>query len=352
MNILLLSRYTRLGASSRLRSFQYIPYLEKQDIRVDIAPLFDETYLQALYYGGKKNIKSILRAYLNRAAGLIPSGKYDLLWIEYELFPWLPSFAEKLLSLWNIPYIVDYDDAVFHRYDINPNPLIRLLLGKKIDHVMRDSALVLAGNSYLMERAKQAGARHVEYLPTVVDLERYSVRAKIRSRKFTIGWIGSPTTSEYLMALQPSLAALCEDKDTVVSLVGAAKLTIPGVRIQSFPWSEAREVADIQEFDAGIMPLPDTLWARGKCGYKLIQYMACGCPVVASPVGVNKEIVTHGKNGFLSANLEEWTGNLMRLRDDDCLREQLGNNGRITVEQKYCLQATAPRLVSLIRNLV
>lgn len=352
MRILLLSRYTRLGASSRLRSYQYLPYLRNLGIEVDVAPLFGDNYLKQLYQGKTKNRKQILRAYIQRILTLIQSGQYDLLWIEYELFPWLPSFAEKLLSLWNIPYIVDYDDAVFHRYDIHTMRLIRILLGQKIDRIMRNAALVLAGNSYLLERAKNSGADRVEYLPTVVDLERYSVREKHRSKLFNIGWIGSPSTSGYLQDLQPVLSELCEDQNTSVTLVGAAMDSIQGQRIRSLEWSEATEVKDIQQFDVGIMPLPDTLWAKGKCGYKLIQYMACGVPVVASSIGANREIVENGNNGFLSSTLREWRDNLIRLRDDAGMRDRLGNKGRKMVEEKYCLQVTGPRLASLIQNLV
>ncbi len=352
MKILLLSRYTRLGASSRLRSYQYLPYLRNLGIEVDVAPLFGDNYLKQLYQGKTKNRKQVLRAYIQRIRILIQSGQYDLLWIEYELFPWLPSFAEKLLSLWNIPYIVDYDDAVFHRYDIHSMRLIRILLGQKIDRIMRNAALVLAGNSYLLERAKKSGADRVEYLPTVIDLERYSVREKHRSKEFNIGWIGSPSTSGYLQDLQPVLSELCEDQHTFVTLVGAAMDSIQGQRIRSLKWSEASEVQDIQQFDVGIMPLPDTLWAKGKCGYKLVQYMACGVPVVASSIGANREIVENEKNGLLSTNLQEWRDHLIRLRDDAGLRYQLGGNGRRTVEEKYCLQVNGPRLASLIQNLI
>lgn len=352
MRILLLSRYTRLGASSRLRSYQYLPYLRSLGIEVDVAPLFDEEYLKQLYQQKTKNRKQVFHAYIQRIRILIQSKKYDLLWIEYELFPWLPSFAEKLLSLWGIPYIVDYDDAVFHRYDIHTMRLIRVLLGQKIDHIMGGAALVLAGNSYLLERAEKAGANRVEYLPTVVDLERYSVQGKERSQSFNIGWIGSPSTSGYLQVLQPVLSELCEDRNTYVTLVGAAKNSLQGLRIRSLQWSEATEVSDIQQFDVGIMPLPDTPWAKGKCGYKLIQYMACGIPVVASSIGANREIVDNGKNGLLSTNLPEWRDNLFRLRADADLRHQLGGKGRRTVEEKYCLQVTGPRLAKLIQNLI
>jgi len=104
------------------------------------------------------------------------------------------------------------------------------------------------------------------------------------------------------------------------------------------------EAADIRHFDVGIMPLPDAPWERGKCGYKLIQYMACGKPVVASPVGVNSRIVCHGENGFLANNLEQWREALLTLRDHPALRQQMGNEGRARVEREYSVQLNAPRL--------
>jgi glycosyltransferase involved in cell wall biosynthesis len=116
------------------------------------------------------------------------------------------------------------------------------------------------------------------------------------------------------------------------------------------PWTEDREVDDILDFDVGIMPLRDGLWELGKCGYKLIQYMACGRPVVASPIGVNRQIVEHGVNGYLAATADEWVIALRTLRDDQGLRDKLGRNGRKKVEGHYCLQVTAPRLAELLRT--
>jgi len=350
MKILLLSRYTELGASSRLRSYQYIPLLQKHGIEVVVAPLFDTSYLQRLYEGKKKDLKKILLSYVGRLGILINTKKIDLIWIEYEIFPWLPAIAEKLLSYWKLPYIVDYDDAIFHRYDINSNSLIRIILGRKIDIIMRESTFVLAGNSYLADRAKKAGARRVRYLPTVIDLERYVIKKKEKSKKFTIGWIGSPSTSPYLQEIQPALAKLCEEENTDLTLVGTSSDYIEGVPTKYQAWSETTEVEHIQCFDVGIMPLPDTLWSRGKCGYKLIQYMACGIPVVASNIGANRDIIDEGTNGFLASTTDEWIECVKRLRNDFSLRKRLGKNGREKVEKEYCLQVAAPKMISLLQE--
>jgi glycosyltransferase involved in cell wall biosynthesis len=113
-------------------------------------------------------------------------------------------------------------------------------------------------------------------------------------------------------------------------------------------WDEATETAEIGNFDVGIMPLPDNPWERGKCGFKLIQYMACGKPVVASPVGVNREIVVEGVNGFLASTQKEWVDALLRLKENPALRRTMGERGRRMVEERYCLQVTAPRLQRIL----
>ena len=164
MKILLLSRYSRLGASSRLRSYQYLPYLKTHGIDVDVAPLLENDYLKNLYAGRRKDLRGIIRAYIRRLGLLINSNSFDLLWVEKEILPWLPAWAEAILAHLGIPYVVDYDDAIFHRYDMHPKAIIRSLLGGKIDTVMSRAALVIVGNKYLADRARKAGARRVEYL--------------------------------------------------------------------------------------------------------------------------------------------------------------------------------------------
>jgi glycosyltransferase involved in cell wall biosynthesis len=135
-------------------------------------------------------------------------------------------------------------------------------------------------------------------------------------------------------------------------LIGSGNVIFPDVRVEILPWSEETEVALLQTCDVGIMPLPDEPWTRGKCGFKMIQYMACGLPVVASPVGVNKEIVEHGVNGFLAVTNDEWLTALSTLRDNPELRRKMGAAGRRKVEEKYCLQVTAPQYVKLLQSMI
>ena len=351
MRVLFLTRYERLGSSSRMRAYQYLPFLQQMGIDSVVAPLLGNDYVKDLYAGRPVNVGRVIAAYLQRIGELIHCRNFDLLWIEKELFPWLPAWSEALLNSLGVPYAVDYDDAFFHRYDLHRNPLVRRVLGHNIDRVMRHASLVIAGNDYLAERALQAGARRVEILPTVVDLNRYPAVPRLNREVFTIGWIGSPATSSYLKTIQHSLEEVCRESKARLVLVGPGDDTmLPNIPLDIRRWSEDREVAEIQSFDAGIMPLPDRPWERGKCGYKLIQYMACGLPVVASPVGVNSQIVTDGINGFTAITDNDWVRALSILRDAPGLREQMGRTGRARVEEKYCLQVTAGRFAELLES--
>jgi glycosyltransferase involved in cell wall biosynthesis len=347
VRILALTRYGRLGASSRLRTYQYLSFLKKHGIEVEVMPLLDDEYIRDLYSGkGRQRVK-IFKAYLHRIKYLFKAKRFDLVWIEKELFPFLPAWGEVMLNTLRVPYIVEYDDAIFHNYDLNPNRLVRFFLRTKIDQVMKRAAVVVVGNDYLGNRARQAGAKRVEYIPTAVDLERYKVIPKKSEAPFTIGWIGSPATAEYIQLVQPALSEIFKDGQTRVALVGSGPIELSDVPVEILSWTEESEVAAIQNFDVGIMPLPDEPWERGKCGYKLIQYLACGRPVIASPVGVNKQIVEHGVNGFLVGDITDWISALKELRDNAPLREAMGRAGRCKVEKQYCVQVTAPHLAEI-----
>ncbi len=345
LRVLLLSRYGARGASSRVRSFQYLPSLRAEGIDVTPAPLFDDGYLERIYAGRRPAWGSIAAAYGARVRRLLGGRRYDVVWVEKELFPWLPARADLALARRARALVVDYDDAIFHRYDAHPRGWVRRLFGRKIDRVMAAADLVVVGNDYLGDRARSAGARRIEILPTVVDTARY-VPAPSGRDGFTVGWIGTPRTSRYLAAVAPALAAA----KVRVLLVGAAEDALAELDVERRPWTEDAEVELLQSIDAGIMPLPDEPFERGKCGYKLIQYMACGKPVVATPVGVNREIVADGANGFLAESEGEWRGALERLAGDADLRAELGANGRRLVEERYSLAATRARLAALLRE--
>jgi glycosyltransferase involved in cell wall biosynthesis len=346
-----------MGSSSRLRFFQYIPMLEAKGIHVTASPFLSDEYLVRLYTGkrGLGFAWLVLAAYWKRLTVMFKCTDYDLIWIEKEAFPWLPAWFERLFIGKHARYIVDYDDATFHNYDLSRNTLVQWLMGDKIDQVMKYATLVTAGNAYIAERAQQAGAAWVEYLPTVIDLDRYPEHAerslKENGGKVVIGWIGSPSTVKYLEQVATALAHVCRDTDARLVVVGAKSDALSKIPVEFRDWTEDSEVEEIGRFDIGIMPLPDEPWARGKCGYKLIQYMACGKAVMASPVGVNTEIVLQGHNGYLAASADDWEKNLCVLIADRKLRDEMGKAGRQLVVEKYCVQRTAPQLIGWMEKI-
>lgn len=353
MKLLILTRYTRLGASSRVRILQYVPCLESGGIEVEVYPLLGDSYINDIQLGRRKSITELTAAYLKRLIQVFKVKKFDLIWIEKELFPMFPAWAESILKGLGVRYVVDYDDAIFHNYDRSKNPAVRFLLGGKIDSVMRNSAIVIAGNEYLADRAKNVGAKRVEILPSVIDLNKYRYSpSRAADSSFTIGWIGSASTTVFLKSIENALNSVYNAGGSRFVLVGAGNFEMQNIPFIKNDWTEDTEVDEIMGFDAGVMPLIDTPFANGKCGYKIIQYMACGKPAVASPVGVNKKIIDHGETGFLASGEGEWIECLSTLRDNPELSEKMGEKARAKVEKQYCLQATAPVLLSILESLL
>lgn len=346
MRVLYFTKYSRNGASSRLRSFQYFPLLEENNIHVTVKPLFGDAYLKDLYNGKKDKIKIVL-AYLKRFFQLSTVYRYDKVVIEKELFPYFFSWFERILSFFGVKYIVDYDDAIFHNYDLSGNKWIKKFLSNKIDKVMKYSDTVIAGNSYLATRAKKAGAKRIEIIPTVIDMNRYHSKNTNQNKEVVIGWIGSPSTFKYLLPIKDVFEKLAQKYPIKIHIVGSKDTLGIKNKEENISWTENTEVESILNFDIGIMPLSETPWELGKCSYKLIQYMGCGIPVVASPVGMNKEVVT-AENGFLANSNQEWYSSLEKLILSHQLRKELGDNGRKMILENYSLKSKTDKLVSII----
>lgn len=345
----MLTRYERSGASSRLRLIQYAGSFRAEGIESSLHPFFSENYLSRLY-AGQSTRSPALAAYARRAAQLWQARRADLIWLEKEALPWLPWPIERTLLPRGVPLVLDYDDAVFHRYDLHRRAAVRRLLGHKLDRLMASAALVTAGNRYLADRAIAAGAARVEIVPTVVDMDVYTRRPAADTSP-VIGWIGTPSTwTEYMAPMMPLLARAASQAGARIAAVGPGRAAAAHPLLDNLPWTEESEVARIHAMDIGVMPLTDTPWSRGKCGYKLIQYMGCSLPVVASPVGVNREIVEHGRNGFLADTPAAWEQALGALVDDAALRERLGAAGRAKVVRAFSVQANAPLLLDALRT--
>jgi glycosyltransferase involved in cell wall biosynthesis len=353
MRVAFLTRYGPKGASSRVRAYQFESALQVAGIESVFFPLLGDGYLSARYAGGRI-VREVARALAQRLRHIGRARSTDLLWIEKELLPYFPAIVEGWL-LAGRPYVIDFDDAIFHNYDLSDRSVVRYLLGRKIDRLMAMARIVTVGNAYLHDRAIGAGAERIERLPSVIDIENYRLKERpvadnAKNLKVVVVWIGSPATVRYLDLVRDPLQRLAARTPIELRVIGAPAPCWPGVCSSSVEWAADKEAELLVAGDIGIMPLRDGPWERGKCGYKLIQYMACGLPVVASAVGVNGEIVSHGVDGFLSTTDDQWADSLYRLASDPKLRADMGRRGRVKVEQKYSVQAIAPRFAALLRE--
>ncbi|HWA02336.1 MAG TPA: glycosyltransferase family 4 protein [Rhizomicrobium sp.] len=346
-SVLILSRHATQAASSRLRTGQYVEALRSLGADVTFAPFFDASYLRRLYETGGRAVSGVMGAYVRRALALRNLRRASVVWIEKEMFPFLPGIFESLPRRMRVPYVVDYDDATFHTYDRNRNPFLRALLARKLDGLLAGAHAVTAGSAYLERYAREHGARNVARIPTVVDPDRYPVLAEPAHGEIRIGWIGTPETTRYLRQLKEPLCAAAIPLRLVT--VGAGEVGDLGVPLEQHPWSAATEAELLSTLHIGVMPLPDEPWERGKCGYKLIQYMAAGRPVIASPVGANVEIVTP-ETGILAADAGSWAAALRTLAQDADLRRRMGAQGRARVEAHYSLRATAPKFCAILAS--
>jgi glycosyltransferase involved in cell wall biosynthesis len=349
MKLAAFTKYERNGSSSRLRFLQYVPYLEENNIEVDVFPLFTNEYVDSI--GAKKlGSAGFFIFYLKRILFLIRKNKYDVFWIEKELFPWVPFFVEHFFLKRMKKIIVDYDDAVYHRYEKSSNWFLRKLLRNKISKIVRFANVVIVGNRYLESFANNAGAQKCVVIPTVVDLTKYGPRTKKQNSVIIVGWIGSPTTFSYLKPLYDIFKKLEREGSFEFWIIGANEWQLSNLPFKHFKWSENSEAELIKAIDIGIMPLPDLPFERGKCGYKLIQYMACEKAVVASPIGVNCDIIEHNTNGFLASSTSEWEKCLKDLSNSSLLREGLGEKGYKTVKERYSLGLTAPKFINVLNS--
>jgi glycosyltransferase involved in cell wall biosynthesis/2-polyprenyl-3-methyl-5-hydroxy-6-metoxy-1,4-benzoquinol methylase len=347
MRIHFLTRYGSLAPSSRLRSYQFAEPLRALGHQCFYYPFVEDDYVRALYARERRPYLAVASAYLDRAWELrsIIEG-CDVAVVEKELFPWLPaSVSRALLADCKTPVLVDYDDAVYASYLTWP------LAPSKIDAVMSSAFGVIAGNHTIERYARHQNER-VFYLPTVVDTQKYTpVEHHDTVDQLVIGWIGTPVTQSLLQPLGAVLRRFGDRRHMKLYAVGASRdFRIPGVDISVIPWSEQTETAELRQMHVGIMPLEDNIWNRGKCGYKLVQYMAAGLPTIASPVGANRDIVTHGVTGFHAEGEAEWISALERLLAEPSLRASMGRAGRRRVEEEFSLAVAAPRFAEILAS--
>jgi glycosyltransferase involved in cell wall biosynthesis len=342
-----LMKYGRDAASTRQRLLQFTPYLAEHGVEVEWSPLLGDDYVRAFARGERSGISVVARRYSRRFRQLLSLRQYDIIWVYLETFPYLPGWIEQLVFLSGRPVVYDFDDAIFYQYDLARNGAVRKLLGNKIVPLVRRACVAIAGNQFLADYAERNGGRPV-IIPTVVDTDCYVPAASRKAGPLTVGWIGSPSTWTYVQPLLPTLLPVLKRHGARFLAIGAGRQAMGIAGVDALDWSEESEVAGIQAMDIGIMPLADTPWARGKCGYKLIQYMACGVPAIGSPVGVNADIVIDGVTGLLADTPEDWQRSLDQLLTDETMRRNMGRHGRDRAVDLYSLGAQAPRLLAAL----
>lgn len=322
MRILFLTDSSIRGASFRYRIYQYIGILESEGIECAVAHPREAPF--------------------HRIGRL---RDYGIVFVQKKLLP-IPWVLSAGLVAKNLFF--DFDDAIWTCPNLNWSSVTRAKVRLRLRTILSKSSRVIAGNTYLGEYAKRHN-RNVTIIPTCVDTDYYRPAACRRDGKLRIGWIGSKPNLIYLERLEPVFKRLSPD-ETSLTVVCNRKYESPNLPTEFVPWSLEGELAALQKMDIGIMPLTDDEWTRGKCGFKTIQYMACGIPSISSPVGVNNEIVTNGQNGFLANDDDQWVEKLSLLIHDQDLRESIGHEGRRTVEDKYSIGVGGKRLVEVIRS--
>lgn len=355
IRVLALTPVPEEGAGCRFRISQYIPLLSAQGFDVTVSPFLTREFFRMVYRPGHHLEKAawFLSRSLDRLRTVLARDAYDLLFLYREAFPIGPPLIERLLARSGRPPIVyDFDDAVFLPNTSEANSFLSALkCPEKIGTIIEKSTVVVAGNQYLAQYARRHHSR-VTVIPSVVDTARFVPRPtpKAPGDLPVVGWICTPTTARYLDAIAPALARVQRQRPYQLRVAGAGRpFSCEGVTVANVPWELRNEVSLFNTCDIGVYPMPDDEWTKGKCGFKAIQFMACGVPVVASAVGVNPEIIQDGVNGFLASTEDEWAEKLTRLAEDPSLRQRMGEAGRQTIHDRYSLHLSAPRMADVLR---
>ena len=352
MEILILAPYPIGEApSQRFRFEQYLPILRRENIEYKYVPFLSLATWSILHKPGNvlKKAIGVIAAFLNRFILILSVYKYDFVFIHREASHIGPPIFEWIIAkVFNKKIIYDFDDAIWMpNYSEHNKAFNKLKYYKKVNDIMKWSYKVSAGNAYLAKYASQYNP-NVIINPTTIDAETHHNKIKNQHEgKVVIGWTGTLTTSKYLHELVPVIKELEKNYDFVFRVISNEN---PNLSLKSFEfvqWRKESEIEDLLSFHVGVMPLKADKWSEGKCGFKALQYMALGMPALVSPVGVNKDIVAHGRNGFICDTYTDWLLYLEKLINDAVLRSMLGKAARKTIEEKYSVKANTNTFLGL-----
>lgn len=345
--ILALTRYNRLGASSRVRVLQYIPALEKAGFKVVVQPLFSDEDLRRLYADGRRPPGGLLAALKARVAAVLGSAKHDIVWLQQELFPFLPFGMEAML-LAGRKVVIDFDDAQ-HLYYKAPMTR-RLIHGSKIERLMARADAVVVGSPAMAAVARTAGAKDVRLIYSAVDTNIFPMSA--RPDRFIVGWIGTPmTAAQSLHLIRDPLARFLSETHAHALFIGMDEKQFPDLAGERIQWSEAAERDALPRLSVGLCPLDDSPWTRGKSGYKIIQYMAAGKPTLTSPVGIAADLVEDGVTGFHCRTADDWYRRLCQLHADENVLTTQGDSARARAQSRYDSAIAAAELAAIFKSL-
>lgn len=348
--------------SQRYRFEQYLDYFKNNGFDWELSEIISENDDKVFYHPGNylKKAFILLKSFFIRLKDLNRAKEFDIIFIQREALLIGSSFFEKKFYKKN-KVVFDFDDSIW-LLDTSPEN-IKFEFLKNPDKTKINIAhahCVIAGNKYLARYAKQFNPNTV-IIPTTIDTDFHKPMPELRGfdsaqpdKKIVIGWSGSISTIKHFENSIPFLKKLMAKypNNIEIHVIGQASYSHPEIDVVSKSWSAATEVEDLNNFDIGIMTLPDDEWAKGKCGLKGLSYMACGIATVMSPVGVNIDIIQQGVNGFLAATDSEWIDCLSQLIENKDLRQQIGQAGRETVVKSYSVNAHKDKYLEVLKSLI
>lgn len=354
MKLLILAPYPPHKApSQRFRFEHYLSALKTAGIDYDYRPFLNEATWDILYQPGHKAAKigGILKSFLRRWGLMFGLRKYDAVFIHREAAPLGPPLFEWIIAkLWRKPMVYDFDDAIWLA---NTSAQNRIAAGLKwhgkVKRICRWAHTVTVGNAFLGDYARQFSSQ-VKEIPTVVDTVQQHRPPEQPQQELSVGWTGSHSTMRYLDDFYPLIEELNRETPFTFYVISNKAPKQAPDNVQFIHWTKETEIADLQRFQIGVMPLANDEWAKGKCGFKAIQYMALGMPALVAPVGVNTQIVRHGIDGFHCNSDAEWKKALRQLLQDAQLRQNMGKNARQRIVEQYSVEATQLSFIQALKN--
>jgi glycosyltransferase involved in cell wall biosynthesis len=354
VRVLALPALPELAAATRYRILQYVPLLAELGIRVDFSPFLTNRTFAGLYDRARavRTAVGMLAGSGRRLIDAARLGSYDLVWVQTQtaligppVLEWLAHRRSALVLDLDDPTYIERQSSVFGAF-------ASILKGRgKADRIIRWCDHAICGNPTV---AAYIGGKGVPttVLPTLVDTHRFTPRAVRPPGEIVLGWMGTHSTFEYLLTLLPVVRRLAAAHRFRLRIIGSgrADLHVDGVNIEMLPWALEREVEDLQSCDVAVYPIATDEWAQGKSGFKAIQYLSCGIPYVASPVGIVASIGTPGITHLEARSEEEWFDGLSRLLTDAAVRDEIGKAGRRYAVEHYSTRQAAATLAGVFRT--